>query len=236
MTRGSQGSGALSQGAVLGAVLGAALLLIAATGAQAAAQSTLQARFRDDIIERSIAEASQRFGLPERWIRTVIQAESAFDPRATSPVGAMGLMQVMPATYAELRARYGFGPDAYSPRDNVLAGSAYLRELYDRFGPAGFLAAYNAGPGRYGEHLQTGRTLPLETRLYVERIAASLQESGSPPAPDNRLGASRQVAPDPAAASIFVSLKGQKPDEGPASQAPTADLFPRSTQSGSGHE
>jgi soluble lytic murein transglycosylase-like protein len=189
-----------------------------------------------DVVARSIAEASQRFGLPEHWIRAVIRAESAFDPRATSPVGAMGLMQIMPATYAELRVRHGFGPDAYDPHDNVLAGSAYLRELYDRFGPAGFLAAYNAGPGRYREHLQTGRTLPLETRLYVDRIVVSLGGESPRRTPDRIANAPQSTAPDPAAASIFVRLKGARTVEHPESEVPLAGLFPLSERSGSGRE
>ena len=97
-----------------------------------------------------IVEASQRFGIPEPWIRAVLRAESAGDVRAISSAGAMGLMQVMPDTWAGLRVRYGLGRDPYQPRDNILAGTAYLREMWDRYGNvAAMLAAYNAGPGRY---------------------------------------------------------------------------------------
>lgn len=117
-----------------------------------------------------VAEAAQRFGLPEAWIRSVMRVESAFDARAVSSAGAIGLMQLMPKTYAQLRVRYGLGADPYHPRDNILAGAAYLREMYDRYGAPGFLAAYNAGPGRYEEHL-AGRPLPSETRAYVARLA-----------------------------------------------------------------
>jgi soluble lytic murein transglycosylase-like protein len=121
-------------------------------------------------IDRHIAEASQRFGLPSHWIRAVIAVESAGDPRAVSRAGAMGLMQVMPGTWAELRAANGLGSDPFDPRDNILAGTAYLRAMYDRFGSPGFLAAYNAGPGRYAEHLATGRPLPRETHDYVATL------------------------------------------------------------------
>ncbi len=114
-----------------------------------------------------VAEASQRFSIPANWIRAVMRIESAGDVRAVSPKGAMGLMQIMPKTYAGLRARHHLGPDAYDPRDNILAGAAYLREMLDRYGSPGFLAAYNAGPARYDEHLQTGRPLPTETQVYV---------------------------------------------------------------------
>lgn len=114
-----------------------------------------------------IAEAAQRFRIPERWIRAVMQVESAGRVRAVSSAGALGLMQIMPETWTGLRVRYRLGRDPFDPRDNIIAGTAYLREMYDRFGSPGFLAAYNAGPGRYEEHLATGRTLPRETRAYM---------------------------------------------------------------------
>lgn len=121
-----------------------------------------------------VAEASQRFGIPEDWINAVMHVESAGKPRAISAKGAMGLMQIMPATWLGLRARHGLGTDAYDPRDNILAGAGYLRELHDRYGSPGFLAAYNAGPGRYEEFLAKGRLLPAETRDYVARITPLL--------------------------------------------------------------
>jgi hypothetical protein len=105
----------------------------------------------------------------------VLRVESAGDVRAISSAGAMGLMQVMPDTWAGLRSRHGLGRDPYDPRDNILAGTAYLREMWDRYGNvAAMLAAYNAGPGRYDEHLATGRTLPAETRAYVATLAPVL--------------------------------------------------------------
>ncbi|WP_245410687.1 lytic transglycosylase domain-containing protein [Notoacmeibacter marinus] len=123
---------------------------------------------------RHIAEASQRFRIPERWIRAVMQVESAGRVRAVSNAGAMGLMQIMPATWAELRIRHRLGRDPFDPRDNILGGTAYLREMYDRFGSPGFLAAYNAGPERYQQHLDTGRTLPRETRVYMATLIPML--------------------------------------------------------------
>ena len=89
----------------------------------------------------------------------------------------MGLMQIMPETWTELRARYGLGADPYDVRDNILAGAAYIRELYDRYGSPGFLAAYNAGPGRYERHLATGRPLPEETQAYVATLAPMIDTS-----------------------------------------------------------
>ena len=102
-----------------------------------------------------------------------MKAESNGDPRAVSPKGAMGLMQIMPATWAGLRDRYRLGADPYDLRDNIIAGAAYIRELYDRYGSPGWIAAYNAGPGRYEDWLK-GRPLPAETRAYVAAVAPSL--------------------------------------------------------------
>jgi hypothetical protein len=122
-------------------------------------------------IAATVTEAAQRSGIPASWIRAVMQAESGGDVRALSPKGAMGLMQIMPETWATLRLRYGLGVDPFDPHDNIIAGAAYLRELHDRYGSPGFLAAYNAGPARYEDHLATGQPLPAETRAYVALLA-----------------------------------------------------------------
>lgn len=136
-------------------------------------------------IDIFIADAAARFGIPEQWIRVVMQAESAGNPRAISSAGAMGLMQIMPGTWRELRAQHGFGADPFDQRDNILAGAAYLRAMYDRFGSPGFLAAYNAGPGRYAEHLHTGRPLPRETRTYLARLAPLIGSAAAMPMQPN---------------------------------------------------
>src|SRR5690606_32555855 len=123
-----------------------------------------------------IAEASQRFGIPQAWIAAVMRAESAGDVDALSSAGAMGLMQVMPETWASLRARHGLGSDPHDPRDNILAGTAYLREMWDRYRDVvAMLAAYNAGPARYDEYRQTDRPLPAETRAYIASLAPVLR-------------------------------------------------------------
>lgn len=121
-----------------------------------------------------IAEAALRFRLPVAWIRAVIAAESDGDPRATSPKGAMGLMQLMPATWSELRTLQRLGSDPYDQHDNIIAGAAYIRALLDRYGSPGWIAAYNAGPGRYEASLK-GRPLPAETRAYVAAVAPSIE-------------------------------------------------------------
>lgn len=127
-----------------------------------------------------IAEAARRFGIPVGWIEAVIEAESG--GRAllngtpiTSSAGAMGLMQLMPATYAELRDRYTLGPDPHDPRNNILAGTAYLHEMRERFGFPGLFAAYHAGPTRYEAYLKGDERLPEETRIYLATLLPRIE-------------------------------------------------------------
>jgi hypothetical protein len=164
-----------------------------------------------------VEEVARRFAIPPRWIRAVIQAESGGNPHALSAQGAMGLMQIMPGTWAELRLRYGLGSDPYDPHDNITAGAAYLREMHDRYGEPGFLAAYNAGPARYEEHVATGRPLPAETVSYMA-VVASLIDGGGGVAPS--------VAPSWASSSLFAmrGIVGSAP-LGPSSSA-TIQLLP----------
>ena len=122
------------------------------------------------MLQDLIAEAARRFGVPESWIAEVMQVESRGRANALSPKGAIGLMQVMPETYADMRARYGLGMDPWNARDNVLASAAYLRLLYDRYGAPGFLVAYNAGPGRWDDYRLRARPLPSETVAYLARL------------------------------------------------------------------
>jgi soluble lytic murein transglycosylase-like protein len=161
--------------AVRSLIIAAIALAIAASSISVvSAASSHAAPMSTDLADRyaaEIAEASQRFGIPEDWIRAVMRVESSGRVRAVSRKGAIGLMQIMPDTWAGLRLRYQLGRDPYDPRDNILAGAAYLREMHDRYGATGFLAAYNAGPGRYAEYLSIGRTLPAETLAYVAALA-----------------------------------------------------------------
>ncbi|SMF81652.1 Transglycosylase SLT domain-containing protein [Tistlia consotensis] len=191
-----------------------------------------------DQFQAHIKEASQHFGIPAGWIEAVIMAESKGDHRAVSPKGAMGLMQLMPETWAELRDQLDFGADPFDPPTNILAGTAYLRAMQDRFGYPGLFAAYNAGPGRYEAHLHDGKPLPAETRAYVARIAEMLTDAGefalhgtiSPPTgtrnPDQiasgqRLFFSLSTTKNEAAGDensvpngeLFVPLSTRKPDE-----------------------
>ncbi|WP_086653364.1 lytic transglycosylase domain-containing protein [Acetobacter malorum] len=126
-----------------------------------------------------IRQAAKRFAIPDTWIRAVMQQESGGKQYlngglTTSGAGAMGLMQLMPATYADMQSQYGLGGDPYNPKDNILAGAAYIRLMYDRYGAPGFLAAYNAGPDRVDDYLNNGRHLPDETVNYVAAITPHL--------------------------------------------------------------
>ena len=103
--------------------------------------------------------------------------ESAGNARALSHSGAIGLLQLMPRTWAVLRERRHLGADPYDPHDNVIAGTALLRELYDRPGPGGFLAAYSASPERYLAYLTQGKPLTDETRAYLAHIARLLGDA-----------------------------------------------------------
>lgn len=152
-----------------------ALKIAAVAGALAAAPAHSDAvgRWRP-----LIAEASARFGVPSDWIEHVIHAESAGRTSlAGRPIvsakGAMGLMQLMPATWAAMGARLNLGPDPQNPRDNILAGTLYLRLLYDRFGYPGLFGAYSAGPSRYAEFVTRGRPLPPETRAYLSSVGSA---------------------------------------------------------------
>jgi hypothetical protein len=199
---------------------------VAAMAQTAPSVAPLQHQVINDPIAASVAEASRRFSMPATWIRAVMQAESAGDARAVSSRGAIGLMQIMPDTWRELRARYGLGGDPFDIRDNILAGAAYLRELHDRYGAPGFLAAYHAGPGRYDNYLANGRPLPVATNAYLAEVI---------PAIDGLSSGDRLVATDPLAwtqAPLFVA-RGQVGSAGaPASGQRPAD---RSSAEGSTH-
>ena len=193
----------------------AVLLWLAVCHDSAAAQTVAPPSARSapgiDPVAAAVTEASRRFGVPEHWIRAVMRVESAGDVDAVSRAGAMGLMQVMPGTYAELRLRYGLGPDPFAIRDNILAGAAYLREMHDRYGATGMLAAYNAGPGRWEDHVARGRPLPGETLGYLARLdpvvgASAVSAPALPSSPP---------PPSPFASPIFVALHSRQSDAPP---------------------
>ncbi|WP_246791385.1 lytic transglycosylase domain-containing protein [Bradyrhizobium commune] len=155
-------------------MIGGPSLAVSAQAAPAPRQSA------SDRYAMPVAEAARRFGIPAAWIRAVMRIESHGEPRAVSPKGALGLMQLMPKTWADMRARYGLGRDPFDPHDNILAGAAFLRELHDRYGSPGFLAAYNAGPGRYEDYRDRHRPLPTETTAYVAAIVPFVDAERTP--------------------------------------------------------
>ena len=111
-----------------------------------------------------IAEASRLYNIPEAFIKAVIKIESNFNPRAVSRVGAMGLMQLMPATAAHMNVE-----DPFDPRQNILGGTKYLRRLADRYdGDINLvLSGYHAGPG----NVEKAGGIPFEkTRDYVKNV------------------------------------------------------------------
>jgi hypothetical protein len=135
----------------------------------------------------------------------------------------MGLMQLMPETWAALRARYGLGRDAFDPHDNILAGAAFVREMHDRYGSPGFLAAYNAGPGRYEDYRDRHRPLPPETVAYVAALAPFVGDGATD-------GPVLMAASDPSSwtqAPLFiVRSAGAEPVDRAAAKPPSNDAPP----------
>ena len=157
-------------------------------------------------------EAALRTGLPTVWLRDLVRVESNGDERAISSKGALGLMQLMPETYAMLRNILGLSADPLEPRDNILAGATYLRMLVDRYGWPGALAAYNAGPARLDAFLMYRRPLPAETIDYLWRLdrSASLATPiGQPNGGRTGVGSAQAAlvsqTPPPSRSSLFVS-------------------------------
>jgi len=135
--------------------------------------------------EPFIAEASRKYSVPQPWIRAVMQAESGGRTMLTetqpitSSAGAIGLMQLMPQTYADMRRSYGLGKNPYDPHDNIMAGAAYLRFLRSKYPYPEMFAAYNDGPGNLEARLISGGLLPTETDLYVARVTNTLEGGGT---------------------------------------------------------
>lgn len=159
-----------------------------------------------DRFKSEIALASKRFGIPQSWIVEVMDAESGgrtslFGMPIVSAAGAMGLMQLMPGTWEEMRGAHALGTDPFDPRDNILAGAAYLRSMYDRFGYPGLFAAYNAGPNRYARFL-AGADLPAETIRYATQITGRVEKRAA--LSDSRHRRSRALKAQRGFSAIFA--------------------------------
>jgi soluble lytic murein transglycosylase-like protein len=181
-----------------------------------------------------IATAAERFELPEPWLHAVMRAESSGcemmnGAPTVSSAGAMGLMQLMPNTWVAYREKLQLGDDPHNPGDNILAGSAYLRDLYDRHGWPGAAAAYHAGPSRYEEHVSDVRQLPRSTLDYLEHIERLTGDPTSvalvertlfvvrPPA----VASSDAPASDASSEDLFVTLRHSIRHSSVDEQAPT---------------
>ena len=190
------------------------IALIAATPAHAdPPQSNLVLRWGP-----LVDTAAARCGVPAPWIERVMRAESGGQTMLggrpiVSRAGAMGLMQLMPATWAEMRSSLALGSDPHDPADNIVAGACYLRLMYDRFGYPGLFGAYNAGPGRYAAWLAGRGALPSETRAYLASVAGQ---------GDGRLA--RVAGPAaPVAPPIFVVLRSVATTPSPAGVVESGD-------------
>ena len=140
----------------------------------------------DDSPWRSdIQEASERFKIDTAWIRAVMRIESNACEEldgtpTTSSAGAMGLMQLMPATWTQYRDRLDLGPDPYNAHDNIVAGAAYLRDLIARFGLRNGLAAYAAGPQRIDDVLGGHGSMASSVDRYVAQVFRIATEQTHP--------------------------------------------------------
>lgn len=195
--------------------LAAALLLVAIPAPSMAREAAVPIGERVLRWQPFVSEASQRFGIPEAWILRVMRAESGGETHRNgrpirSRAGAIGLMQLMPGTWAMMRVEHHLGPDPDHPRDNILAGTAYLRAMYDRFGYPGCFAAYNAGPGRYAAYLARRATLPAETIDYLTAVTGRAPSQAVLPA-----SAPRQL--------LFVLRRELRETSEIASQVPSAE-------------
>ncbi|MGC9271337.1 transglycosylase SLT domain-containing protein [Acidiphilium sp.] len=190
-----------------------------------------------------IRQASARFDVPTKWIRQVMRVESGGHEYmnghlTVSYTGAMGLMQLEPETYREMAARYGLGTDPYNPYNNIMAGAAYIHEMYQIYGSPGFLAAYNAGPGRLDDYLDYKQPLPNQTRQYVAMIApniAGVYPASQSPAVDLAMNAlPARIRPglrpgyqEASTESLNASQLAANGSATPAPQIETAMLTPR---------
>ena len=191
--------------------------------------------------DKLIDEAAKRFEVPRDWILAVMRQESGGrtvlqgDIPITSIKGAMGLMQVMPDTWRDMRLDYGLGANPYDPRDNVMAGAAYIKFLNGKYGYPALFAAYNDGPGNLEANLAGARDLPAETIAYLTNIRIHLGDAPKPGESGLKLASAAPAKtsvnltrPDGLAIAIegasVKSVRAVLPGEYPESAAAVIDL------------
>lgn len=203
----------------IGVSLTVLCLHAAISGVQAAPPTHQSVDAALDQWQTLMQDASQRFAIPVSWLRAVMRAESAGQAiingtPTTSSAGAMSLMQIMPATWAELSDRYGLGNDPYQPRANILAGAAYLRQMLDRYGWPLCFAAYHAGPSRVDAYLTVQGVLPDATLGYVAKVTGVIRSD------------TKMMIPVTTASALFFAVGDRKmPHAMTASQAFEQRLF-----------
>jgi hypothetical protein len=178
-----------------------------------------QAPVAGNSVNELVAAAASRYGVDAGLITSVIAVESNFDPKAVSPKNARGLMQLLPET----AARFGV-KDAFDPKENIEAGTQYLRELLDTYhnDVTLALAAYNAGPVRVQQY---GTVPPFrETVSYVRRVKRTYANSKSMPAANT----TKPTSPIPATATPLPP-PGPNPATAPPSAPPATPPLPSSS-------
>jgi len=164
-----------------------------------------------------IKKAAKRFGVPVSWIREVMRIESggrtmmAENVRMVSSQGALGLMQIEPGTYAEMRSQYRLGPDPFDPHDNIFAGAAYLRWLRGKYGYPTMFEAYDDGPGNLEQRLTSRQLLPAETQNYVNVVRIALGDKPKPAAAGASLPSGVNAIANGATAGSSVPANGTAP-------------------------
>ena len=185
-------------------------------------------------VQAIVEQAAAEHELDPSLINAIIWVESRFEPRAESPAGARGLMQLMPQTAAYLAKRMGErSPRSYDPEFNVRAGALYLAAMHGRFGDERHaVAAYHAGPGNVRKWVDAGRDFPDYSRSYVAKVMAARERfrgvgstSGALAVQDDDPGMPPALDTLPTAAEIHGLPRARQPQRPPAEQPVERDAL-----------